>query len=99
MFDEDLLRAAVRLTHDLDARFGLPPKQTMSQRDVPGFTRSAIPILHSEGVRAVSVGVNGVTSPPAVPFDQPFWFRDEASGTQLLSFWHPGKQAGVMPLL
>lgn len=91
MFDEDLLRTAVRITHDLDARFGLPPKQTMNQRDVPGFTRSAIPILHDEGVRAVTVGVNGVTSPPAVPHDQPFWYRDEASGTQLLSFWHPGR--------
>ncbi|PRW60876.1 Coiled-coil domain-containing mitochondrial isoform B [Chlorella sorokiniana] len=94
MFDEGLLRAAVRLTHNLDARFGFPPKLTMNQRDVPGFSRLAIPILHSEGVRAVTVCVNGVTSPPAVPHNQPFWYRDEASGTQLLSFWHPGGYTG-----
>lgn len=30
MFDKGLLQSAVRLSHDLDARFGLPPKTTMS---------------------------------------------------------------------
>ena len=29
--DEELLRSSVRLTHDLDARFGLAPKCTLSQ--------------------------------------------------------------------
>ena len=29
--DASLLAAAVNLTHDLDARFGLPPKITISQ--------------------------------------------------------------------
>lgn len=64
------------------------------QRDVPGLTRAAIPILARQGVRALTVGVNGVSAPPAVPFNTPFWWRDEPSGTQLLSFWHPG-EAGL----
>ena len=59
----------VRLTHDLDARFGLPPKQTLSTRDVPGMTRAAIPLLHRAGVTAVSEGMNGrvSTAPPSHP--------------------------------
>ncbi|KAK9798230.1 hypothetical protein WJX73_010911 [Symbiochloris irregularis] len=52
MFDPGLLKAAVQLAHDLDAKFGLAPKRTMSQRDVPGLTRAAIPILSKAGVKA-----------------------------------------------
>ena len=35
-----VIRAGLNLTHDLDRRFGLPPKATLSQRDVPGVSRS-----------------------------------------------------------
>ena len=31
LFDAPLLQYAVELTHELDARFGQPPKRTMSQ--------------------------------------------------------------------
>ncbi|KAL4420038.1 hypothetical protein ABPG77_001288 [Micractinium sp. CCAP 211/92] len=94
LFDPPLLEAAVQLSHRLNERFGLPPALTMNQRDVPGLTRAAIPILARQGVRALTVGVNGVSAPPAVPFNTPFWWRDEPSGTQLLSFWHPGGYSG-----
>ena len=30
-FDRSLLEFAVQMTHELDARFGLPPKKAMSQ--------------------------------------------------------------------
>jgi hypothetical protein len=50
---------ALQLTHDLDKKLGVAPKTVMSQRDVPGTTRSLIPILRSNGVTALSVGVNG----------------------------------------
>ena len=53
------MHAALKMTHALDAEFGLPPKAVLSQRDVPGLTRSMIPILKQHGVEAVSVGVNG----------------------------------------
>ena len=34
------------------------------QRDVPGMTRNAIPILVDEGVQAITIGVNGGLSAP-----------------------------------
>lgn len=64
---------------------------------MPGLTRAAIPILARLGVKALTVGVNGVSAPPAVPFNTPFWWRDGPSGAQLLSFWHPGEWGGGLP--
>ena len=60
------------------------------QRDVPGFTRAAMPILYAQGVRAVTVGVNGGSAPPGVPHNQPFIWRDTQSQAELLAMWHPG---------
>ncbi|KAK9815327.1 hypothetical protein WJX72_001843 [[Myrmecia] bisecta] len=93
-YDAPLVEAAVQLTHDLDALFGLPPKVTMSQRDVPGTTRAALPLLYGQGVRAISVGVNAASAPPAVPHDQAFIWRDEASQTDMLAMFHPGGYSG-----
>lgn len=64
------------------------------QRDVPGLTRAVIPVLAAKGIKAVSVGVNPGSAPPAVPQYTPFIWRDEASGTQLLAFWRPGRRRG-----
>ena len=58
---------AVNLTHALDARFGLERKAVLSQRDVPGLPRPAIPVLKDAGVRALSIGANGAVVPPNVP--------------------------------
>ncbi|EFN51908.1 hypothetical protein CHLNCDRAFT_54763 [Chlorella variabilis] len=95
LYDADLLRFAVSLTHDLDRAFHLPPKITASQRDVPGLTRAAVPILADQGVRAISVGVNGGCAPPAVPHFTPFIWRDLPSGKELLAMWHPGGYSGT----
>ncbi|KDD75034.1 hypothetical protein H632_c912p2, partial [Helicosporidium sp. ATCC 50920] len=59
LFDSSLLAFAVQLTHGLDDRFKVPRKRMLSQRDVPGLSRAALPTLAAQGVRAVSVGVNG----------------------------------------
>lgn len=61
-----------------------------AQRDVPGFTRNAIPILTAEGIKAVTIGVNGGSAPPGVPKNTPFIWRDKASGTEILIVLHPG---------
>lgn len=37
------------------------------QRDVPGMTRAAVPVLASQGVLALTSGVNGFSAPPGVP--------------------------------
>lgn len=91
VFDPGLLSFAITLTHSLDESFGLPPKRTLSLRDVPGLTRAALPILAASGVRAITGGVNGFSAPPGVPKCTPFRWRDEASGAQLLAMWHPGE--------
>lgn len=61
------------------------------QRDVPGFTRAALPILAGQGVKAVTVGVNGGSAPPAVPHNTPFLWHDTLTQTDMLAMWHPGR--------
>jgi hypothetical protein len=91
--DRDLFLAAFDVTHALDARFGLPPKATMSQRDVPGTTRGVVPLLASAGVRAFSIGANGASTPPFVP--RAFVWRDAASGATLPTMVHPYGYGGL----
>ena len=38
----------------------------------------------------LSIGVNGGSAPPAVPWNQPFLWRDEGTGSQIIAMWHPG---------
>ncbi|KAK9915574.1 hypothetical protein WJX75_001002 [Coccomyxa subellipsoidea] len=88
--DKSMLQASIELTHELDRAFNMTPKITMSQRDVPGFTRAAVPVLVDSGVKAVTLGVNGGSAPPDVPHNTPFLWRDLQSGTELIAVWHPG---------
>jgi len=92
--DPHMLAAGFQLTHDLDRRLGLPPKQTMSQRDVPGLTRTALPVLNDNGVSVLSVGVNGFSAPPDVPRPGAFVWADPESGASVLAFWHAGGYGG-----
>ncbi|KDD76565.1 hypothetical protein H632_c180p0, partial [Helicosporidium sp. ATCC 50920] len=94
LFDKQLLNEALNLTLSLDEKFDLPPKITMSQRDVPGLTSAAIPILKSRGVKGISVGVNGASAPPRVPHNRPFFWKDPGSKEQLIALWHPGGYSG-----
>jgi hypothetical protein len=56
---------------------------------VPGLTRAAISTLTMNDVRAISIGVNPFSAPPAVPHNSPFIWRDEPTATQVIAFWHP----------
>eukprot|EP00966_Prymnesium_polylepis_P294512 6800938-Prymnesium_polylepis.1 len=80
------LEFGVKMTHDIDARFGVPPKRTLSTRDVPGMTRAAVPVLRRAGLTAVSEGMNGRMVPVNVP--PAFVWRDAHSDTSLLALWH-----------
>ena len=73
---------------------GLPPKLTLSQRDVPCFTREALPHLAAAGVRALSVGVNAGAPPPATPHNALFWWSHPPTGARLLAWVHPGGYSG-----
>ena len=88
-----MFAAALGLTHGLDDRFGLPRKATLSQRDVPGLTRAAIPALAAQGVRAITVGVNPFSTPPYVP--RAFVWRDEQTQTNVTAMWHPWYYGGI----
>ena len=89
----DMLAAGVGRCHALDDQFGLPHKATASQRDVPGTTRSAIPVLLGAGVSVFSNGVNGASTPPFVP--RAFMWRDPVSGMQLPTLIHPYGYGGT----
>lgn len=67
LLDTSLLGYGINMTHELDDQFGVRRKTVLSQRDVPGMTRSVIPTLAANGVRAITVGVNGASTPPSVP--------------------------------
>ncbi|EGD76851.1 hypothetical protein PTSG_08199 [Salpingoeca rosetta] len=90
------LRLAFELTHALDAQFGLKPKRVLSQRDVPGIPRAALHPLASSGVRAVSVGTNGGSTPPNVP--RVFLWKDEQTQTSMLTMYLTGGYGGFNKL-
>ena len=84
---QGMVRAGLKLTHALDARFGLAPKRTLSQRDVPGITRAALPLLAEAGVGFISIGTNnGPYKPVSLP--NAFVWRDPGSGAEAVVSWH-----------
>ena len=89
------LLAALDLTHRLDRSFGFAPKMTLSLRDVPGLTRSALPLLAVSGVRALSLGLNSGAPPAEVPLNAPFLWVDRGSGARALTTLHPGGYSGA----
>ncbi|KAH3758229.1 glycoside hydrolase [Pelomyxa schiedti] len=92
LFDPSLLAEALEYNHRLDAISGHTSSIVLNQRDVPMLTRSAIPILNSKGIRAISIGVNGATPPAAL--SSPFVWRDPNSGGEVIVFIHPGGYGG-----
>ena len=62
------------------------------------MTRGVLPVVSElwwgPVVRAISVGVNGASATPDVPLNAPFVWRDEASDSQVLAFWHPRGYGG-----
>ena len=79
-------KAGVELTHALDARFNLPPKTVLSQRDVPGFPRGAIAAAVAANVTAFSEGMNGRIVPPLLA--PGFRWRDASRNAEILVWWH-----------
>jgi hypothetical protein len=76
--------SSVDLTSLLTRRWNVVRKRmTYSQRDVPGLTRAAIPLLAKAGVKGVTVGENGACAPVNVP--PIFLWRDNATGTEVIA--------------
>jgi hypothetical protein len=78
----------------LDRRFG---RQTISAKmtDVPGHTRSVIPLLSSAGVRLLHVGVNGSSRPPAVP--PVFLWRSPEGSDLMVMYDHEYGGVNILP--
>ena len=83
----------VNVTHALDDRFGVPHKGVLSQRDVPGLSRAALPVLHAAGITALSIGANGNSAPAVVP--RAFLWSDAASGVRMPVLFHPGGYGSI----
>lgn len=64
--DASLFEAGLQLSKRLDERFG---RNTISAKmtDVPGHTRSIVPLLQNAGVNLLHIGVNPASMPPDVP--------------------------------
>jgi len=91
--DDTLVEYGMEMTHELDKRFGRNATATISQRDVPGTTRAAVPLFAKHGVKAISFGVNAFSSPPQVP--PAFVWRDPDSKTEVLGLMHSGGYGGI----
>lgn len=66
MADASLYELGIQYCKDLDKRFG---KSSISAKmtDVPGHTRSLIPVLARNGVKFLHIGVNSASTSPDVP--------------------------------
>jgi Domain of unknown function (DUF5054)/Glycosyl hydrolases family 38 N-terminal domain len=85
LIDESLLRCALGYSQALDRRFD---KQTIAAKltDVPGHTRTLVPLLAEAGIRLLHIGVNPASSVPDVP--PVFIWRDEATHTEIIVIYH-----------
>jgi hypothetical protein len=88
-----MLHAAVQIAKTLDRRFG---KKTIAAKmtDVPGHTRSLVPVLQKEEIEMLHIGVNPASSLPEVPpvFS---WQAPDGSETMVM---YQGDYGGVMIL-
>lgn len=66
LMDPGLFEFGLSLSRELDRRFG---RQTIAAKmtDVPGHTRSMVPLLAAAGIRFLHIGVNDASTVPGVP--------------------------------
>lgn len=95
IYDESMIEFGLQLSRDCSHRFGAPVSNTLSQRDVPGVTKSVIPILKRNNVSAISIGVNGGSAPPGGGYNMFRWKYDEELEDSILTLVHPGSYGGV----
>ncbi|XP_025114212.1 uncharacterized protein LOC112576153 [Pomacea canaliculata] len=95
--DPTLLDMALDISFGLDREFNIQrTTPVVSQRDVPGMTSAVIPIMKKHNITAITVGVNQMTSPPALPSQAFVWkMRPEDKDEDgVIAFWHPGGYPG-----
>ena len=88
LFSEELLKYALGISHQLDAKYG---KRTISAKatDVPGMTKAMIaPLVHA-GVRFLHIGVNSASIVPQVP-EMFRWVNDRGEELLVMYSGHYG---------
>ena len=66
-----------------------------------GMTKAVLPIMKKYNIAAITVGVNSMTSPPAVPRNPFIWKMNPEDSDEegIIAFWHPGDQCRELVLL
>ena len=82
--DSTLVKYGLELTHSLDRVLNQKLKTVLSQRDVPGLTGATLPLLKSQGVKALSFGTNEASAPLGFPKDTPFIWK--YAETEMMTF-------------
>jgi hypothetical protein len=90
-FSADMVEEQFRLSRELADELQVPRPQVLSLRDVPGTTRSLIPLLVRNNITALTVGVNNGSPDPAMP--SPGRWADPGSNTSVL-FMQTGPGVG-----
>lgn len=84
LMDSGLFEYGIGISKKLDERFGV--RTTAAKlTDVPGHTRSMIPMMEKAGLRFLHIGVNPASHPPCVP--ELFWWED-LSGARILVMYN-----------
>ena len=84
----EFLQLMIKMATDLNDKYKCCSR-VWSLRDVPGMTAAAIPLLLKKGIKAVTVGVNPGSAPPAVPklFQ---WRPFNGSKNATIAMWNAG---------
>jgi hypothetical protein len=87
LLDSSLFEFGLSLSQELDHRFG---KKTIAAKmtDVPGHTRSIVPLLAAAGIEFLHIGVNPASTPPAVP--PVFVWRDQPGHHEVIVIYQKG---------
>jgi hypothetical protein len=93
LMDASLFRFGLSLSEELDKRFG---RQSIAAKmtDVPGHTRSMIPLLAEAGIQFLHLGSNPASTTPDVP--PVFVWKDPVSDTRILVMYQKGAYGALM---
>jgi hypothetical protein len=86
--DASLFEAAITVGERISDELGIARPVAVSQRDVPGWTRAAIPLLHKHGIVGLSFGAG--TPPGKVDVPPLSVWEDKPSGTSVVLTYETG---------
>jgi hypothetical protein len=92
LMDPSLFRFGLSLSEQLDKRFG---RKTIASKmtDVPGHTRSMIPLMAEAGIQYLHLGANPASTTPDVP--PVFVWQEPKSDTRILVMYQKGAYGDV----